>query len=566
METEKTQLRAAIYARQSVGGEVQSASVAEQVEQAQQVAAINGYKVVGIFQDLNRASWTYPDTIEARQYASNDKAIQKALKESTKKEKDYYRKDLGVLFNKLNDIDIIIIFNQDRLYRSLPNSNLENFLRVKLIENKITVHSITEGVKDYASNMDLFISSITNLIKAKDLIEKKTQSKLAKLKKKNDGFCTVSRISGYKIENDKAVPNKVLPHIVTAFDMFLNGESKYKIMVYLQQNGIPNISIYGLDLILTNPMYAGYGWVNGNTRDRLRNEHDNELTLAKQFIGVEAITLDKWKQVQTRFKLYRKPSPKQVYNPIHTSLCYCGYCGGIMKIHSSNKIKTICCANWALKKQGTEDCKGNAIKLEDNKNGGKQLNTLLRTVAVGAYAYSKLNTEKNKETKAKVEALQYDMDKIQVQIKLKEQEIIDNVLDNDTVKSCNNILKGYNAKYKSIKNEMTELNASIRETNETLNFKIAESEIKTLPHDEINKILRGMLNKVLIYSDKVVIDYPTQLTTVERIKTMVCSHHTRTVIDTEGDWLITDKDTGTTQAASKIVYELPDEACKLLNM
>lgn len=541
METQAKKLKCAIYARQSVGGEKESDSVEAQIEQGQETAVAAGYEVVGIFQDFNRASWTYPDTLEARLYASNDKALLKELKESSKKEKDYYRIGLGNLFNKLSDIDVIIIKNQDRLYRSLANSNLENFIRVKIIENGITIHSITEDKKNYTNSMDLFISSLTNLIKAKDLIEKKNDSKAAKQKRKDKGFATISRIHGYIIKDSKATPTKVLPFIKIAIDMFIKGASKIKVRNYLQDNGLPNMSLYGLNIIFNNPMYAGYYWKNGGAQQMINdNIINNELVPALQFKGVSILSLDEWKQLQIICKQYKKICITKKYDYIHTGLIYCGYCGHLMKTHNNNGEKILKCSQWHFKRQGTKDCKGISIKLQNDKQNHQQLEGLLKSVAIFAYASRQEIEKKNEETKLKIDAIQYDINKIIAQKTIIENEVVENILDTDKVQTLKNILNKLSDKLKILKSDIAILNKNIKPI-VLKDYSKLEEEINDLSGKEINDLLKTICTKIKVYNDRIEIELNEKeltqelknenIITVKRISYSKTAVYSKTFVD-----------------------------------
>lgn len=519
-ETQAKPLRAALYARQSVGKNDDSLSVSEQLEQCRKLAALNGFEVIAEYSDKNRASWTYPDTTEGRKECNQDKVIPIELKNSTKTEKEYYRIGLGELFKNLNKIDVIVCYNSDRLFKSLEGSGLSNYIKFTLSENNVFLFTQNEGKIDYRNEMDSFISSLTNLIKSKDLLEKKRLSILGKIKKKNNGYANVSLLSGYKIEKDKAIPLDTLPQLKTAFYSFIEGKSKVSLVRFLRNNGFPKMSLPSFDKILTCPLYAGYYLING------------ELQKAIQFNGVEIMTLEKWKQLQIYLNKYSKKTPTTKREYLHTGLCHCGYCGGKMNVKiKKKKIQYLLCSNYDKYKAGTLLCRSNKVKLEDNKNGEKQLNTVLKQMALVGYEQSKQMNEYNKEVETKINSKQYDLNKITDLIKEKEQEIIDNALDSDKVKSCNNILNGLNEKIKIIRNEIEELQKDIKTKIEE-NIYDTYAKINELPYREINKLLKSTIKKIKIFKEKIeIIWYDDSVMIIKRITTLITATYTRTVFE-----------------------------------
>lgn len=80
-----------------------------------------------------------------------ESVFQKYAKETGR---SYFRKGLGEIFRRLDDISAICVYDVTRLFRPLNGSFLGNLIIQKLIEHDVKVLSVKEGLLDFSKQPD----------------------------------------------------------------------------------------------------------------------------------------------------------------------------------------------------------------------------------------------------------------------------------------------------------------------------------------------------------------------------------------------------------------------------
>jgi hypothetical protein len=175
----------AIYARQSSGDQDDrdSLSIQAQVDALQAYAVKRGWQVVMVETDANISGRLFPDTVEARQQAPTDLALIDYLNS-----KDLtYRSGLGRIFDRLAEIDCLLIHDNERLYRPVDMSYQSPYMQQTLVAADVSV-CVNGG--DPQSFLDFnfrLISSLQNSVNDKAVRESVAKSKKAKKWLKDTG-------------------------------------------------------------------------------------------------------------------------------------------------------------------------------------------------------------------------------------------------------------------------------------------------------------------------------------------------------------------------------------------
>jgi DNA invertase Pin-like site-specific DNA recombinase len=386
-DTPAPQKRAFIYCRTSVDSETQEdstkVSIEEQEQSARELAQRNDYKVIDVFIDRNRSSKIYPTGFEAL----DDVIVDEYIKSRNIPKKERTRKALGDLFSRLNEIDIIIVRNVDRLMRSLELSKLDSHLLPMLRSRNILIHSYDDGTVNLRNSSQVLLFKIQNHVKAGDSekTRKDTENALKELRRTGQlyfppnfyGFRTDGNQKVKRVDNEITIVQRV-------FSEFLAGKTLKGIARDLNTERIPTLNpnrkvknerSYWLDstirAMLKRPQYAGFQYKNKDGKSEVQvAAYQPPVIPYKTYKQVEVILSDRKK--------------KNIGNTkdIHalSGLVNCGYCK--YKLYTTatyktwggnkHKIESFRCITYTKTKETTQ-CKG--IQIRERFTKGLEYNS-----------------------------------------------------------------------------------------------------------------------------------------------------------------------------------------------
>lgn len=320
-------LRALLYARQSSGKEEESASVEAQLEACRHYAETHGIEVAEEFSDANTSGRLYPTG--ADHIASQDLALAKWLKgHSTEKSE---RPGLGKLLTTLGKVDVVIVYDLTRLYRSVRFSFLENYVNQRLAAANVQIISIKEG----EVNFDSFASTLTNSIQQQvndNQIQITCEKSRAAMEKIRDSgyYPTQPKMYGIRYIGGSERTVEVIPEraevIRYVYDHILARKPYNQLLQSLNQNFSDRCDGKGFydsswRHIIENPFYCGYMYNSAG-----------ELIPAKQMEGKTIVTYEEWRLANDIVNAPAKNSKvgekvrRQTVHPFSGKL-YCGNCG-----------------------------------------------------------------------------------------------------------------------------------------------------------------------------------------------------------------------------------------------
>ena len=321
--------KAIIYARQSSGDDDVSASVEMQVKKCLQLARERGLlvdKANDVFRDLNISGKFYPDTGDARQFAQQDWALNHWVA-STSMNLTQYRSGLGEAFDRLDDVQYLIVDDYTRLMRPLTQSHLENYIIGILVKHNVRLLCVKGGEVDLNNPNDILQIKVVSIVNSNQLECQRKKSMDALRQLRDDGkrpsgsnFRGYRRIGKHKYE---IVPEEAAL-VREAFELGIANCSYMSICRTLTAKyGIKDLLYDTLMLIYKRPEYAGYQY---NSK--------GELIESQCFKDIPIISLGTFMKMRERLKSKHPQNHdrKNVY--AFTGLCYCGYCGERMQISS----------------------------------------------------------------------------------------------------------------------------------------------------------------------------------------------------------------------------------------
>lgn len=492
-------MKAFMYVRQSVGTSDpdESLSIESQIEECLKFAKSKDIEIIDIFKDANSSGRLYPEGFES--LAMIDATYQKWISEV--KKIGQYRKGLGKLFKRLDEVDYIICYDLTRLHRSLQGSFLENLIMQELLKHNTKVMTIKEGEIDFNKFTDTLVTSLTSQINSEQLKIQREKSKAAmkhlKVNGEWSGACFKSfgyRSTGRNKEVEiDPIKGPLVPKI---FEMFLNGHGYYIICRYV--NDI--LTKYGttallgktnLYRILHNPIYFGYYYENG------------ELIKAKPNEGKELISFETWKAAQELLKKHTTIPIRDKKNwlPLRGKF-ECGYCGhpiGAVTYYSGVSMR---CMHHALTKLPSCKCGLTWYTLEEGGTG--ILDAMYPLTAI--YYIDKLKNANSPETSKKIE--DYEMKMIGIRNKMKKfkelylKDIIDEQEFDKTIKTLQSSLDDYqkavDAMKLSVNNNTYTTLKCLLDVSRCLNHELSQGEAEIA--------MNYAINKITIFKEKIVVN------------------------------------------------------------
>ena len=420
------------------------------------------------------------------------------------------RKGLNKIEQLANEhkIDLLIVFNQDRLARK---TEIITYIE-KLTKLGVLIVSVTEGIINDTSNetSDLIymIKSWTAKYESQKTSKRVKSGKLASSKqgKYNGGVILL----GYKVENNRLVIDESKATIIrTMYEKYIEGGSKLA-LEYLESVGIKKVH-QSLLALIRNPQYKGiqnHGYKYYEKQDRL-SDYEEIMFYNPE---LQIVSEEVWNRAN-ELREQRKTNRKGVNvltdrtDKLLESLCYCGKCGGkltLQKDYRYNPTQYIlqCRKCKQNKEQSQKNWSYNKIERLVNENLEQILDYEIDKDKLEQYYNSKKNSNineleqileiKNKELNNKNRAIS------KANSNLEKMLSID--LDIDSIKIVTNTISKLKSEAEELKQQISELKQQInqeREQNNSNSNKIRMLlEIKKLyarASDEHKKQLLQML-------------------------------------------------------------------------
>lgn len=505
-----TARRAFIYARQSSGSSDpnDSLSIIQQVKNCSALAEKLNISVIGTFEDANIPGYHYPKG----EYFEKTLAIDKAY--LSKYEKGIrYREGLGKLFERINEIDCILIEDITRLHRSEGNSFLEYAIIEKLKEKRVKVICVSGGEKDFENFNDTLIEYIQTKYSSQLESSRKKKSKDVLHSLKDNGFKVtchsfgVKRIAKSKYEYEHR-RMRVVKYIYKAY---LNGVSKAEISYQLNSHKKIRSLSFGKEFsamrvsrILGNPLYFGYMYDTSNQLIKCKN--------IIPFFGYDIFEkvqkkLQESKERDLRVRPnVRRGKANYVIHPF-SSLLYCK-CGKRLVVQTSDPKKNqrvyYYCQNKNFLK--SEECRKSTIYISEIDNPHIQglreavlpliLNTLIKKYK--EISSFKLNSDQIEKLKIELKNLQKKQENLY-------QQYIENNINSDLYNRFNSdIQKRIKEKEKEyntlIENSSINKESELKIIVEKINYLIFANEI---PDSELQSLLHDTFERITVYENMI---------------------------------------------------------------
>lgn len=389
------------------------------------------------------------------------------------------RKGLNKIEQLANEhkIDLLIVFNQDRLARK---TEIITYIE-KLTKLKVLIVSVTEGIINDMTNdtSDLLymIKSWTAKYESQKTSKRVRSGKLASSKqgRYNGGIVLL----GYKVINGKLVIDESkAPIIQTMYEKYISGGSKLA-LEYLESVGINKVH-QSLLALIRNPQYKGiqnHGYKYYEKQDRLSDY--NEIMFYNEELQI--VSEEVWNRANELRELRKTNRKGATVKTNRTgtkleSLCVCGTCGGkltlqkdyrynptqyILQCRKCKELKATTQKNWSYKKierlvnEKLEDILAyeiNKEKLEKYYNSKKNSNI---------NELEQLLKLKNKELATKEKSI------TKAEKNLERLLTLDIDIDNITI--VTNTINKFRAEAEELKQQISELEQQINQEHEINN-------------------------------------------------------------------------------------------------
>lgn len=270
-----------------------------------------------------------------------------------------YRVELKKLLNLVEDgkVKNVFVYDNDRLSR---NSNVWNFIRIKFMENEVTLYNSNSKIKLNNKIDNLLFGIISEVSRYEnELRVDRLREGRRSVVRKGYYWGGESRIFGYDVIDKKLVINKDKSEIVkTIFKMYGEGRNINYIIGYLSENeiktarGNDKFSDGSVEQILRNNMYFGYYYYKGelikNKSVKFMDEKDEIVRRVRE------------RKESNKKKLYvlNMERNKHNYYLTQNELLYCGECGERMGGRSIGKLESYYCRDRVKKYEKERVLKG----------------------------------------------------------------------------------------------------------------------------------------------------------------------------------------------------------------
>lgn len=366
----------------------ESLSLDVQVKECKALAKSNDIEVIDVFKEPNTSGRLFPCNYEA--LAAQDIIYLNWCKETRKI--GQYRKGLGEILRRLDEVDCIICYDITRFFRPLNGSYLSNLLTQTLQVNGVKLLTVREGEIDFSRFTDSLVSSLTSQINSEQLLiqRDKAKSALKKLRDAGEFHSGLSHAFGYKHTGRRfevVIDEEEAKIVRDIFRLYNSAASLSEITQYLFKTyGEKYRSIcyhVALRRIIRKPVYAGYMF-----------NSDGELIRCKQTEGKEIIDLQTWmtayKKLESRKQRVLRPK-RDTWLPLSPYM-WCGHCGSkmLIKIGAGRLYYYTCNKHLRF---GGENCK-NGIDIDKDEKYGVGLHQAIKPLLL-ALAIEKMKNSKS---------------------------------------------------------------------------------------------------------------------------------------------------------------------------
>lgn len=415
-----------------------------------------------------------------RSYAkSKDYKVLKVYKDPGYSGANTNRPGLQNLLLNAENFDAVLVFKLDRLSRSQKDTL--KILEEKLLPNKCDLVSISESFDTTTpfGRATIGILSVFAQLERENIKERLMLGKRAKAKK--GGYNGGNAGWGYDYVDGKLIPNKNADDIKLAYDMYLKGYGVPTIGKH-----IPHKSRGQIRGWLKAPLYAGMI----KYKDILEEGEHEAIVSWQDFCKVQEI-------MEERSQPHGAPATKNVLSGI----CHCAYCGStITRRYTTSKRKdgTKRINEYLVCYSVCKTCK-TMIKDENCKGKYHRMNDIISYVKkeVMELDYDKrvFENQKPEEIKIdytdKIKSLKNKLDKL---VSL----YIDGLIDKDIYINKKNIIDEEIVNY-----EKLQVKTKTKKIDYGKYIKDLKEGIEVLDNVEINRILRILINDIIVSNENI---------------------------------------------------------------
>lgn len=507
-------MKAFIYARQSSGGDDESLSIDVQVASCRQYAEKEGINTVGVFCDYNTSGRCFP--VGAENIAEKDIAFQKWFSEKTVNSK-MYRTELGKLFSRLSEVDVIIVDDITRLYRPLAASFLESYIHQILIIHQIKIHTVKGGIINTASFNDSLLLSIQNQVESQAILVKTEKSKSSLRKLKNEGWTCgcKNKMIGYRFlgKQKYEINQDEVPAVLKAFELILQGYSYNYISSYINKYlRMPGRQLFApshVPRLIGHPEYCG-----------LCYNCSGELIESKVFAHIPIIDKTTWYKAQEVLKSKKKNTRERNGN-IYTvvGLLKCGICGHrLTKTGSNHNMYYFHCndlvdrTNHVNQRYSYSQDLFCYNEMKDNIFGVSCISDNIYLYEVTYPLVIKtiidefLLRSQQDDTESEILTIKTELEKIVNHEKKLSKMLLDGVIDDEQFTT---MAAGYKHQRDDLKHKLSELNKNLCIRNDEVNVEEMFKEFITGETDDkmVKVYLHKVVEDIIVFRDKITINF-----------------------------------------------------------
>lgn len=495
--------KAVIYARQSYGHEVTSASIEDQLTTCRKWCEQHGITIVGEFSDNNTSSELYDDSIEGHAYAATDAEWQKWNKSQRTKGRKEYKKHLAEAFTLLPAVDFFVVYERTRFFRNpSPLAKLDLYFLSKLKENSVALVDVDDNKIDYINDdIDIAVHRLLATYEMKKLTERKEQSIKVVRAKKEKGITFSNAFGAVWDQKNKILsfdPEKS-EAIKYIFEAVIAGKTYAEILHTLNRKYIHlaigkcfyESSIYN---IIKNISYAGMR----------KNENGNVI----QCINVNnpPINYLQWKKANEIVADKKKKSGRQKYNvrgkakrhflPLSGYL-KCGHCGSKLVMVNDKGIVYFCKKTILLH---DKKCTASRIRIKQNDS-----DLLLTLQALFIIKFIEWEDNKLNYISIGKEELVTECDNIKNQMNLLFDQLTKFNLSEDIFKTK---LEEHAKRLKELEEKILEAEVTEKNNNDLETKALYDKLIKInytnelLDEDSYSSLLRETVKEIVVYDDR----------------------------------------------------------------
>lgn len=497
-------MKAFIYCRQSSGDDDFSESIEVQKNNCLKLAKEKKIEVLDCFSDLNLSGKLYPAGYN--ELASKDIIYQNWIKTVSSRKTE--RPGLGKLFERLKEVDLIIVDDYTRLARPLTGSFLDSVITQILFVDKIKILTAKNGEIDLNSFNDSLITSLQNRINDNQIAiqRKKAKDSLKSLKDSGVSIQSISLVFGFEFTGRKheiQLVHEKVNVVKFIYKSFLEGVSISKITRDVNSK-YPNlfngkyIQFSTIRKILLRPFYCGYIF-----------DSNNQLIKSKQLEGLAFIDFSVWKKVQEKLS-NRKKVPfraKQKWLPL-SGMLQCGCCGKklIFKKNKDKFGKYYCIRHVLIDKTSCGVHITNSIKNEAGlgpKPGLGLIEVISPILILGAYDMLQKHLH-SEDTKKQLNELNVQLSNIKEKSKKITNLFISDIISEDVATEQLNSLR---KEEKELKNKITSIEATLSEETDIEHDRRLINKIVhgNITHEEFEELLNKTVKKIIVFKEKVII-------------------------------------------------------------